>query len=89
MEPFDLIGRVVVAAVSLWFGYGIFILTFVAKAFIPAECPWRYRIWAAVMFVLIAPWVLLRHGKVMRGFVMRNMDEPCPCAECVAERADG
>lgn len=90
---FDLIGRVVAAAVVLWVGYGTIALLFIAKAFIPPDCPWPVRLQAALLYIGLAPWMLLRHRVVLRGFIMRQVDgqtgEPvddCPCPSCVASR---
>ena len=88
---FDLIGRVIMAAIVLWLAYGTFLLLFVAKAIIPPDAPWSIRIKAAMMYILISGWILVRHQRVLHGFVLRqvNTDGDCLCPECVSERADG
>lgn len=93
MEPFELIGRMVVAIPLLWVGYGLTLLLFHAKVGIPPNAPWTVRLMGAAMFVLLAGWVLVRHQRVLGGFIMREYDAetgeptgPCPCPACAAER---
>lgn len=86
---FDLIGRLIVAVLVLWFGYGTVLLLFFSQTRIPADCPWRFRLMGAALFVTLAAWVLIRHGKVMKGFAMVEVPDGdhCPCPECTERRA--